>query len=220
MNDDLNDQRNAGFNNDFEQQQQELARLTRLLLDNAVHLENNLKESAKTVRKEMELAAKTLDQSTEKLETKIVSQLTALEKIVTSLVDETFILKKLPQKTADRLTDLVPDIAAAIGQKTLDELKTGINNCHKQVDQLNNQIQLTSKKLLENSQASLKKRLAQLALTIVVTACLSTVLAYLVMQSVPKIVTIDTKGDITIDGGHVSIWGTKTPVQQKKGGFK
>lgn len=141
-----------------------------------------------------------------------------LEKNLTELARETTVLTALPSKIEKHLNQIIPNIAGEIQKKVFQEFESAINSCHKSVDQLNDKIQVTSKKLLEINQNIWRKKLIQFALVLSITIFGSSLLTYSIMRLFPQTVRIDTKGDITIDGGKVSIWemgGNKTQIKRQ-----
>jgi hypothetical protein len=144
-----------------------------------------------------------------------------LEKNLNTLAKEITILCSLPDKIGERLVQIIPDISTQVStnmqKKMFEDYTTVLANTNKAVYQLNEKIRLAIKKAEDISTNALKRKLAYLVLVLSITIFASTGLTYAIMQRFPKIVRIDTKGDITIDGGSVSIWGTgKNTVQPSK----
>src|SRR5690606_29199686 len=130
-----------------------------------------------------------------------------LEASLTKLSRETLVLTALPEKLGKYLNQIIPDISSEIQKQTYQNFDASIKNASDAIERLNEKIQTTSRSMLEMSHQAFKKKLLTFALIFSVTILGSTVLTYSIMQLFPKTVIIDTKGDIRIDGGNVSVWG-------------
>lgn len=171
----------------------------------------------KDTRKEIDYAAQALEETALKFSGVMYEQLGIFEQKITVLAEETFSLRKLPDKIEARLDQLVPNISAQIQQGVLQDFELAIANCDKGVNALSDKILSVMQRIAELKANEFKKRLITFVLTISISIFGSGILTYFLIQQFPSKVMIDTKGGISIDGSNVSIWGTgKNTVQETK----
>lgn len=199
------------------EQQQEVLSKSEQLLANFQKLDSEIKFSSKELQNQLtEIDLKLNEWANAK---DLVKD--TLEASLTKLSRETLVLTALPEKLGKYLNQIIPDISSEIQKQTYQNFDASIKNASDAIDRLNEKIQTTSRSMLEMSHQAFKKKLLTFALIFSVTILGSTVLTYSIMQLFPKTVIIDTKGDIRIDGGNVSVWGTgKNSVQGSQSGKK
>lgn len=192
------------------EQQQEVLSKSEQLLANFQKLDSEIKFSSKELQNQLtEIDLKLNEWANAK---DLVKD--TLEASLTKLSRETLVLTALPEKLGKYLNQIIPDISSEIQKQTYQNFDASIKNASDAIDRLNEKIQTTSRSMLEMSHQAFKKKLLTFALIFSVTILGSTVLTYSIMQLFPKTVIIDTKGDIRIEGGNVSVWGAgKKSVQ-------
>lgn len=127
---------------------------------------------------------------------------------VNKLAKETKILTILPEKIENRLTSLVPNISRELAKQIFDEFDNRLAKTKIELDDLLAKSLSAIDQAKESQQTSFRQKLRSLALILSISIIASSILSFLLMQQFPKTISINTEGNITIDGGDVSIWGT------------
>lgn len=182
----------------------------------ASNFESKIKGDLKRGRKEIEHATNLLEKSSEQFEIKLKEQLAKFEQKIAELVEETFVLKKLPSKIWDRLNELVPVIATEVQKKAFQGYDAAFARCTEAVTRLNNEVENSINKIEKTKSGGSKRKVGFTALVLTVTILASTILTYFVMQQLPHSVSIDTKGIVNINGGNISVWGLRKNMVQTK----
>ena len=142
---------------------------------------------------------------------------TILDEKLVILSRETTVLCTLPVKIEEHLNQLVPKLGAEVQKKLFADYEIALSNCNKQLNSLSEKISLATKKMTELDSAKFRKKLKLFIITLMITILASASTTYTMLQYFPQKVTIDTNGDINIDGGNVSAWSaTRNKVQIKK----
>jgi hypothetical protein len=111
----------------------------------------------------------------------------------------------------------VPNISIEIQKKMFQDCNIAIDFCDKKLNSLSEKLFTTIRKLEDFQTSELKKRLKIISVSIFISIFASGLLTYCLVQNFPKMVNVDTKGNITIEGGNVSVWGMgKSNVQAGK----
>jgi predicted RNase H-like nuclease (RuvC/YqgF family) len=174
-------------------------------------------EYFKEARKEIDLALKTLEKSASTFDDLIEKQLNKFEQRLTELGEENFNLRKLPERVETSISQLVPGVSTQIQKSMFQECRSAIENCEKNINSLNDKLLLAVRKMEDIQTSEFKKKLKMVATAISISVFISGILTYCLIQSFPKIINVDTKGTINIEGGNVSVWGMgKSTVQASK----
>jgi len=132
----------------------------------------------------------------------------ALDKNLSLLSKETTVLTILPKKLSDHLSELVPQIANHVQKEGFKEYDRGLENSRSLLEQLNEKLESATRKITNLELDVVRAKLKSSILLISVSLVLSSSITFAMFKFLPRTVTIDTKGDITIDGSNVSVWGT------------
>ena len=123
----------------------------------------------------------------------------------------------LPEKLGKQLEGLVPAISNRIEKKLSEDLRAAINNYAEAVNELNDKAKITVAEFAGITDKTFKKRLLRLVLVLVITIPSSAIISHYLLQPLPKSLTVNTNGDITIRGGEIVIWGaSRTTVEPNK----
>lgn len=136
------------------EEQKELINQSEKILAKFQQLDSEIKFSSKDLQNQFNAIGLKLNEWSD-----IQSSLSdTLEKNLTELARETTVLTALPSRIEKHLNQIIPNVAGEIQKKVFQEFEGAINNCHKSVGQLNDKIQVTSKKLLEMNQQVWRKK--------------------------------------------------------------
>lgn len=140
---------------------------------------------------------------------------------IDNLLKETNIFTLLPEKIDNRLQQSVPNISKELGQQILNDFASKLAQLDKQLDLLMAKHQVMAAKIEQSAAQNFRKKLVSIAGIVTLSVIISSFSAWFLVQKLPKFVTISGSGDITIQGGDVSIWGSaKSQIQQRGEGKK
>ena len=166
-------------------------------------LEMSQPQEIRQAKREVTYAVQVLDTTIARFEDLMTYQ---FEQKLTKLEEENFALKKLPSLIEASLDRLVPAVSAKLQQQISQELETALLACNRQVNTLTDKVQLTLQRVDDLQSRQLKKRLQSMIIAIIISVCASNSFTYYLIRHFPKIIHVDTKGDVRIENGNISVW--------------
>ena len=166
-------------------------------------------QEIRQAKREVTYAVQVLDTTIARFEDLMTYQLGQFEQKLIKLEEENFILKKLPSLIEVSLERLGPAISAKLQQQISQELETALLACDRQINTLAEKVRLTLQQVDDSQNRQLKKRLQSMIMAITISICASSTFTYYLIRHFPKIVHVDTKGDVRIEGGNTSVWGKR-----------
>lgn len=130
-----------------------------------------------------------------------------ISKNLTALSREIDVLATIPQQLQNSLNELVPQIASQIQKECFKEYDAALAKNGGLINDLNSKLELATREIDSLDQKQIKTKLKSSILLISISLLLSSAIMFGMFKFLPRTVTIDTKGDISIDGSDVSIWG-------------
>ena len=143
-----------------------------------------------------------------------------ISKNLTALSREIDVLATIPQHLQNSLNELVPQIASQIQRECFKEYDAAFAKSVELINGLNCKLELATRELSSLNVDKIKTKLKSAILLISISLLLSSTITFGMFKFLPRTVSIDTKGDIRIDGSDVSIWGmgknSVTPVKNNR----
>jgi len=130
-----------------------------------------------------------------------------ISKNLTTLSREIAVLATIPQKLQHNLNELIPQIASQIQKECFKEYDVALAKSTELINGLNSKLELATRKLSSLDDNKIKTKIKSSILLISISLLLTSAITFGMFRFLPRTVTIDTKGDISIDGSDVSIWG-------------